>query len=72
MQFTWKWTEAPFFKKKLLYDCSCHFNYCIDGSYNKSANTELDDAALENYLSYQTNLNQYDLITALDLRILTI
>ena len=26
---------------------------------------ELDEAALENYLSYQTNLNQYDLISEL-------
>jgi hypothetical protein len=32
-----------------------------------SANTkELDAAALENYLSYQTNMNQYDLISVLD------
>ncbi|MBG6109642.1 hypothetical protein IWX84_000501 [Flavobacterium sp. CG_9.10] len=31
-----------------------------------SANSkELDEAALENYLSYQTNLNQYDLISEL-------
>jgi hypothetical protein len=34
--------------------------------YNKSANTELDSAALENYLSYQTNLSQYDLINSLE------
>jgi hypothetical protein len=33
-----------------------------------SANSkELDEAALENYLSYQTNLNQYDLISELKL-----
>jgi hypothetical protein len=43
------------FKKKNFYGCSCHFSYRIDGAilYNKSAHTELDDAALENYLSYQ-------------------
>ena len=27
---------------------------------------ELDDATLENYLSYQSNLNQYDLISELE------
>jgi hypothetical protein len=27
---------------------------------------EIDSATLENYLSYQTNINQYDLINALD------
>lgn len=27
---------------------------------------EIDGATLENYLSYQTNINQYDLINALD------
>ena len=27
---------------------------------------ELDDATLENYLSYQSNINQYDLINALE------
>jgi hypothetical protein len=30
--------------------------------YSPNANTELDSATLENYLSYQTNLSQYDLI----------
>jgi hypothetical protein len=34
--------------------------------YNTTDNTELDDATLENYLSYQSNLNQYDLMTALE------
>ncbi|UQD56553.1 hypothetical protein [Flavobacterium sp. K5-23] len=34
---------------------------------NNSTNAkELDDATLENYLSYQTNMNQYDLISVLD------
>ncbi|WP_369753498.1 hypothetical protein AB3G34_03800 [Flavobacterium sp. WC2409] len=28
--------------------------------------TELDETTLENYLSYQTNVNQYDLINILD------
>ncbi|WP_367752201.1 hypothetical protein [Flavobacterium sp. WC2430] len=28
--------------------------------------TELDETTLENYLSYQTNVNQYDLINVLD------
>jgi hypothetical protein len=27
---------------------------------------EIDGATLENYLSYQTNINQYDLINVLD------
>jgi hypothetical protein len=27
---------------------------------------EIDSATLENYLSYQTNISQYDLINALD------
>jgi hypothetical protein len=31
-----------------------------------NANTELDSATLENYLSYQTNLSQYDLINSLE------
>jgi hypothetical protein len=34
--------------------------------YNNSATTELDAASLENYLSYQTSINQYDLINSLD------
>jgi hypothetical protein len=34
--------------------------------YNRADNTELDAATLENYLSYQSNLNQYDLMTALE------
>jgi len=33
--------------------------------YN-TASKELDEAALETYLAYQTNLNQYDLIKELD------
>lgn len=36
----------------------------IVNTYNKSK--ELDEAALETYLSYQSNLNQYDLIRELD------
>lgn len=34
--------------------------------YNNPTNKELDAASLENYLSYQTNINQYDLINSLD------
>ncbi|GGF10591.1 hypothetical protein [Flavobacterium limi] len=36
----------------------------IVNNYNKSK--ELDEATLETYLSYQSNLNQYDLIRELD------
>lgn len=36
----------------------------IVNNYNKSR--ELDEAALETYLSYESNLNQYDLIRELD------
>ncbi|MEL1254476.1 hypothetical protein AAEO57_11860 [Flavobacterium sp. DGU38] len=36
----------------------------IINTYNKSK--ELDEATLETYLSYQSNLNQYDLIRELD------
>lgn len=31
-----------------------------------TTNQELDETSLENYLSYQTNVNQYDLINVLD------
>jgi len=34
--------------------------------YNTTANKELDEATLENYLSYQTNMTQFDLINALE------
>jgi hypothetical protein len=34
--------------------------------YNTAANTELDSETLENYLSYQTNMTQYDLMNALE------
>lgn len=34
--------------------------------YNQTNNKELDTATLENYLSYQTNMTQYDLINALE------
>jgi cell division protein FtsL len=37
----------------------------LSPSTNKTA-TELDSTTLENYLSYQSNVNQYDLINALD------
>ncbi|MFA9187817.1 hypothetical protein AAGV33_06880 [Flavobacterium sp. FBOR7N2.3] len=33
---------------------------------NTSQSNQLDSATLENYLSYQSNFNQYDLINALD------
>lgn len=33
---------------------------------NASRSNEIDSATLENYLSYQANMNQYDLINALD------
>jgi hypothetical protein len=36
----------------------------IVNNYNKSR--ELDEAALETYLTYQSNINQYDLIRELD------
>jgi hypothetical protein len=36
----------------------------IVNNYNKSG--ELDEATLESYLSYESNLNQYDLIRELD------
>ena len=36
----------------------------IVNNYNKSR--ELDEATLETYLSYESNLNQYDLIRELD------
>lgn len=36
----------------------------IVNNYNKSK--ELDEATLETYLSYQSNINQYDLIRELD------
>ncbi|MGO4770358.1 hypothetical protein ACEN2I_01745 [Flavobacterium sp. W22_SRS_FK3] len=36
----------------------------IVNNYNKGK--ELDEAALETYLSYQSNINQYDLIRELD------
>jgi hypothetical protein len=34
--------------------------------YNTTDNTELDATTLENYLSYQSNINQYDLMNALE------
>lgn len=34
--------------------------------YNSSNSKELDTATLENYLSYQSSLNQYDLINDLE------
>ena len=34
--------------------------------YNQTNNKELDTATLENYLSYQTNMTQFDLINALE------
>jgi hypothetical protein len=34
--------------------------------YNTTANKELDEATLENYLSYQTNMTQFDLINVLE------
>ncbi|MGO4816918.1 hypothetical protein [Flavobacterium sp. W22_SRS_FP1] len=34
--------------------------------YNTTDTTELDTATLENYLSIQSNINQYDLMSALD------
>jgi hypothetical protein len=37
----------------------------IVNNYNATSN-ELDETTLENYLSYQSNLNQYDLIQTLD------
>lgn len=36
----------------------------VINNYNKSK--EFDEASLETYLSYQSNLNQYDLINQLD------
>ncbi|MCI9844617.1 hypothetical protein [Flavobacterium pectinovorum] len=36
----------------------------VVNSYNKTK--ELDEATLETYLSYQSNINQYDLIRELD------
>jgi predicted histidine transporter YuiF (NhaC family) len=36
----------------------------VINNYNKSK--ELDEATLESYLSYQSNINQYDLIRELD------
>lgn len=38
----------------------------IVNNYNKSG--ELDEATLETYLSYQSNVNQYDLIRELDIQ----
>ncbi len=35
-------------------------------NYNSSNSKELDTATLENYLSYQSSLNQYDLINDLE------
>ncbi len=35
-------------------------------NYNSSNSKELDAITLENYLSYQSNINQYDLINALE------
>jgi hypothetical protein len=37
----------------------------IVNNYNNTSK-ELDEATLENYLSYQSNLNQYDLMRELD------
>lgn len=34
--------------------------------YNTTANEELDQTTLENYLSYQTSMTQFDLINALE------
>lgn len=34
--------------------------------YNSNASKELDSVALENYLSYQADMTQYDLINALE------
>lgn len=34
--------------------------------YNTTANKELDQTTLENYLSYQTSMTQFDLINALE------
>jgi hypothetical protein len=34
--------------------------------YNTTANKELDQTTLENYLSYQTSMTQFDLISALE------
>ena len=35
---------------------------------NYNASKELDEATLETYLSYQSNLNQYDLVKELDVK----
>jgi hypothetical protein len=41
------------------------FSIPIVNNYNATSK-ELDEATLETYLSYQTNLNQYDLMKELD------
>ncbi|MFB9076649.1 hypothetical protein ACFFLS_25580 [Flavobacterium procerum] len=35
-------------------------------NHYKSASNDLDETTLENYISYQSNINQYDLIQRLD------
>jgi hypothetical protein len=61
----------PFYKRKkvltMLAAAMIVFALMIPivNNYNATSN-ELDEATLETYLSYQSNLNQYDLIQNLD------
>jgi len=60
----------PFYKRKntiaFLAAAILVIGLMIPFVNNYSSSKELDEATLENYLSYQCNLNQYDLIRELD------
>jgi len=60
----------PFYKRKntiaFLAAAILVIGLMIPFVNNYSSSKELDEATLENYLSYQSNLNQYDLIRELD------
>ncbi|MBE0391192.1 hypothetical protein HNQ02_003422 [Flavobacterium sp. 7E] len=63
----------PFFKRRktsiMLVAALLVIGLMIPIAFNqtkKIATTELDDTTLENYLSYQSNMSQYDLINSLE------
>jgi hypothetical protein len=71
-----KRTKSNFYfsKKKYIYAGSCCFSACFDDSIlNPSTEKlkDLDAVALENYITYQSNVNQYDLISVLEAKIST-
>jgi GTPase SAR1 family protein len=56
-------------KRNFIYAGSCCLVLCFDDSNFKSFHEnskDLDAVALENYITYQSNVNQYDLISVLE------